>query len=151
MSCLFPFLAGFTLAGGDLALFSSIGLAIPSLFMIVGCEALITHQINDYREDLGITDTTIVRIGLKNGWFFLGIFVSLSIIDLEMIAHYFDIEAIINYGVIADLPEFGIVIHVFALIYLIAYPIYMCRDEVKKYRNEVKRCSQWNSWCLCIC
>ena len=137
---LFPFLAGFTLADGDLALFSSMGLAIPGLFVIIGCEALITHQISDYREDLGITDTTIVRIGLKNGWFLLGIIVSLSIIDLEIIAHYFDIGAITNYA-ITDLPEFKIVIHVFAFIYLIAYPLYMCRDEVKKYRGEVKRCS----------
>ncbi len=139
---LFPFLAGFTLAGGDLALFSSTGLAIPGLFMIVGCEALITHQINDYREDLGITDTTIVRIGLKNGWFFLFVLVSLSIIDLEIVAHYFEIGALINYEAIADLPGIGMIVHAFALTYLIAYPIYMCQGELKKCRGDAKKCSQ---------
>lgn len=48
---LFPFLAGFTLAGGDLNMLS---LLIASLFMMFGCVSLLTHQIKDYDEDFGI-------------------------------------------------------------------------------------------------
>ena len=129
---LFPFLAGFTLAGGNLILFSSVGLVIPSLFMVIGCEALITHQINDYREDFRNSDTTVVRIGLKNGWILLILFVILSLINLELIFHYFDIGAAIGSELVTDLFNVGIVVHVCTFTYLVAYPIYMCRGEIKK-------------------
>jgi 4-hydroxybenzoate polyprenyltransferase len=132
MSGLFPFLAGFTLAGGNLMLFSSTGLVVPLLFMVIGCEALITHQINDYREDLGNSDTTVVRIGLKNGWILLILFVVLSLINLEIIFYYFDIGAAISPELITDLFNVGIVIYICAFTYLVAYPIYMCRGEIKK-------------------
>ncbi len=114
---LFPVLAGFTLAGGDLNLNTHI-LLIAALFMIIGCESLLTHQINDYEEDLGYSSTTVVKVGLKKGWVLLASVVLLSIAILELIVHYFDI---------------GLVLHSAAVAYLIAYPFYTCRN-----RNELQ-------------
>lgn len=110
---LFPFLAGFTLAGGDL---NTLTLLVASLFMIIACEALLTHQINDYSEDLGISSTTVVRVGLKKGWALLASVVLVSIANLELIAYCSDI---------------GMLLHGGAFAYLIAYPIYTCRGELK--------------------
>ena len=110
---LFPVLAGFTLAGGDLNLTTHI-LLIATLFMIIGCESLLTHQINDYEEDLGNSSTTVVKVGLKKGWVLLASVVLLSIAILELIVHYFDI---------------GLVLHSAAVAYLIAYPFYTCRNR----------------------
>ena len=110
---LIPFLAGFTLAGGNL---NTLTLLVASLFMIIGCEALLTHQINDYGEDFGISSTTVVRVGLKRGWAMLVLFVLLSIVNLELIAHCSDI---------------GMMIHGGAFAYLVAYPLYTCRDKIQ--------------------
>jgi len=116
---LFPVLAGFTLAGGDLNLnLNTHILLIAALFMIIGCESLLTHQINDYEEDLGYSSTTVVKVGLKKGWVLLASVVLLSIAILELIVHYFDI---------------GLVLHSAAVAYLIAYPFYTCRN-----RNELQ-------------
>jgi len=115
---LFPFLAGFTLAGGDL---NTLTLLLASLFMILGCGALLTHQINDYEEDLGISSTTVARVGLKSGWTLLLSFVLLAIANLELIAHCSDI---------------GMLFHGGAFAYLIAYPLYTCRGEVQGIINN---------------
>ena len=127
---LFPVLAGFTLAGGDLNLNLNMHiLLIAALFMIIGCESLLTHQINDYEEDLGYSSTTVVKVGLKKGWVLLASVVLLSIAILELIVHYFDI---------------GLVLHSAAVAYLIAYPFYTCRN-----RNELQgvintySCTEW--------
>ncbi len=109
---LFPFLAGFTLAGGDL---NTLTLLVASLFMIIGCEALLTHQINDYGEDFGNSSTTVVRVGLKRGSVLLASVVLVSIVNLELIVHCSDI---------------GMMLHGGAFAYLIAYPIYTCRGEI---------------------
>jgi 4-hydroxybenzoate polyprenyltransferase len=110
---LFPFLAGFTLAGGDV---NTLTLLIASLFMIIGSVSLFTHQINDYDEDFGNSSTTVVRVGLKSGWALLLFFVLLAIADLELIAHCSDI---------------GVMLHSGAFAYLIAYPLYTCRGGSK--------------------
>jgi 4-hydroxybenzoate polyprenyltransferase len=115
---LFPFLAGFTLAGGDL---NTLTLLLASMFMIIGCEALLTHQINDYEEDLGNSSTTVVRVGLNGGWAMLCFFILLSIVNLELIAHCSDIGMVFYGGVFA---------------YLIAYPIYTCRGEIQGVINN---------------
>lgn len=115
---LFPFLAGFTLAGDDLNMLT---LLIASLFMILGSESLLTHQINDYDEDFGNSSTTVVRVGLKRGWALLIFFVLLSIVNLELIAHCSDI---------------GMMLHGGAFAYLIAYPLYTCRGEIKDVINN---------------
>ncbi len=115
---LFPFLAGFTLAGGNL---NMVVLLIASLFMIIGCESLLTHQINDYREDFGNSSTTVVRVGLKRGWALLVLFVLLSIANLELTAHCSDM---------------GMVLHGGAFAYLTAYPLYTCRSEIQDVINN---------------
>nr|AAU43648.1 hypothetical protein GZ23H7_6 [uncultured archaeon GZfos23H7]QNO53299.1 protoheme IX farnesyltransferase [Methanosarcinales archaeon ANME-1 ERB6] len=121
---LFPVLAGFTLAGGDLNLNTPI-LLIAALFMIVGCESLLTHQINDYEEDLGYSSTTIVKVGLKKGWVLLASVVLLSIAILELIIHHSDI---------------GLVLHSVAFAYLIAYPFYTCKGEIQGVINNTLNC-----------
>lgn len=110
---LFPFLAGFTLAGGKVNIQI---ILISLLFMIIGCEALLTHQINDYREDLGNSDTTVVRVGIRNGWVILIVLVILSILSLWLIDYCYKIDPLISAGAFAC---------------LLAYPIYMCRGEIK--------------------
>ena len=119
---LFPFLAGFTLAGGDL---NTLTLLAASLFMIIGCEALLTHQINDYGEDFGNSSTTVVRVGLKRGWAMLVFFVLLSIVNLELIVHCSDI---------------GMLLHGGAFAYLIAYPLYTCKGEIQGVINNTLNC-----------
>lgn len=113
MSGFIPFLAGFTLAGGKLNIQI---LLISLLFMIIGCEALLTHQINDYKDDLGNTDTTVVRTGIRNGWAMLIVFVILSMLNLWLIISIYRIDLLLSVG---------------AFSYLLAYPIYMCRGEIK--------------------
>ncbi|NQE44895.1 hypothetical protein C5S31_02570 [ANME-1 cluster archaeon GoMg2] len=115
---LFPFLAGFTLAGGDL---NTLTLLLASMFMIIGCEALLTHQINDYEEDFGNSSTTVVRVGLNGGWAMLCFFILLSIVNLVLIAHCSDI---------------GMMFHGSVFAYLIAYPLYTCRGEVQGVINN---------------
>ena len=120
---LFPFLAGFTLAGATV---TTASLLIASLFMLIGCESLLTHQINDYREDFGNTDTTVVRVGMKRGWALLVFVVLLSIANLELTVQWFDI---------------GIVLHSGAFTYLIAYPLYSCRSEIRDVITHGPRAS----------
>ena len=119
---MFPFLAGVALAGGDL---NTLTVLIASLFMIIGCEALLTHQINDFDEDWGNSSTTVVRVGLKRGWAMLALFVLLSIVNLELIAHCSDI---------------GMLLHGGAFAYLIAYPLYTCRGEIQGVINNTLNC-----------
>lgn len=111
----FPFLAGFTLASGDAALSLQFPVAIASLCTIICCEALIAHQIHDYREDLGNSYTTVVRIGRRKGWMLLALSMLLSLIGLELVVHYFGIGGYLHLGI-------------FAL--LVVYPLYSCRGDV---------------------
>ena len=110
---LFPFLAGFSLNGGEINIQIFL---ISILFMIIGFEALLTHQINDYNEDFGNSDTTVVRIGIRKGWALLGFFVVLSLVNFWLIDYFFNVDLFLKLG---------------ASFYLLAYPIYMCRGEIK--------------------
>ncbi len=111
----FPFLAGFTLAGGNAVLSLPYPVAIASLCTIICCEALIVHQIHDYGEDLGNSTTTIVRIGRRMGWMLLALSMLFSLIGLELVIHYFGIGGYLGLGV-------------FALV--VMYPTYSCRRDV---------------------
>ena len=115
----FPFLAGFTLAGGDLDMLTFL---VAFLALILGCVALLTHQINDYEEDLGNSSTTVVTAGLKGGWTLLIFFVLLSFANLAVITHYSGIGVLIQGSVLA---------------YFIAYPLYACRAEIRGAINAV--------------
>ncbi|GAB6285859.1 MAG: hypothetical protein STSR0009_20600 [Methanoregula sp.] len=111
----FPFLAGFTLAGGNVVLSLQYPVVIASLCTIVCCEALIVHQIHDYGEDLGNSYTTVVRTGRKMGWTLLAGSMLFSLVGLELVVHYFGIGGYLHLGIIALL---GI------------YPLYSCRHDV---------------------
>ncbi|MGA2885253.1 MAG: UbiA prenyltransferase family protein [Halobacteriota archaeon] len=110
----FPFLAGFTLAGGTV-LSLQYPVAIASLCTIICCEALIVHQIHDYGEDLGNSTTTIVRIGRRMGWMLLALSMLFSLIGLELVIHYFGIGGYPGLGISA---------------LVVMYPIYSCRRDV---------------------
>jgi len=108
----FPFLAGFTLAGGEPNTFI---LLSATLFTVICCEALLIHQINDYGEDLGNSDTTVTRIGIERGSVLLFSLFLLSVVNLEAIVHYFDI---------------GTIPHGITLIYLVLYPNILFRGVI---------------------
>ena len=109
-----PLLAGFLLSGGSPlkgAFFAS------AIAFVLGCEALVAHQISDYDEDLGRTRTTVTWAGLKRGLMLLFSLALLSLPLLYMAAGL--------YG----LP------YLFVLLlglYLLAYPLYSCRGIRKK-------------------
>lgn len=122
----FPFLAGFTLAGGNAIPSLQLLVVIASLCTIICCEALIAHQINDYREDMGNSYTTIVRIGQRKGRVLLAASMLFSFIVLELRVHYFGIEGYFGLGI-------------FAL--LVIYPLYSCSDDVViQTKNVYKKC-----------
>ncbi|HPE62861.1 MAG TPA: UbiA prenyltransferase family protein [Methanothrix sp.] len=104
-----PFLAGFLLCGGELSWGT---ILISLLFFIVGCEALIAHQIVDYAEDLGSTTTTVTRIGPKNGLLMLG--------GLAAISLAFTFAA-------ARLFQLSLAVAAASALYLMVYPTYSVR------------------------
>ena len=104
-----PFLSGFLLCGGDL---SQGTILLSLLFFILGCEALIAHQIVDYKEDLGSTTTTVTRIGPKNGLLMLGGLAALSLV--------FTLAA-------ARLYQLSLAVAAASALYLMAYPTYSVR------------------------
>jgi len=118
-----PFLSGFLLCGGD----PSRGIILISLvFFILGCEALIAHQIVDYAEDLGSTTTTVTRIGEKNGLLMLG---GLSVLSLA-----FAFAA-------ARLYQVSLGVAAASALYLMAYPTYSVRGMLNdiSHRSSAER------------
>ncbi|HPJ84786.1 MAG TPA: UbiA prenyltransferase family protein [Methanothrix sp.] len=118
-----PFLSGFLLCGGD----PSRGIILISLVLfIVGCEALIAHQIVDYAEDLGSTTTTVTRIGEKNGLLMLG---GLSVLSLA-----FAFAA-------ARLYQVSLGVAAASALYLMAYPTYSVRGMLNdiSHRSRAER------------
>jgi len=104
-----PFISGFLLCGGD----PSRGIILISLiFFIVGCEALIAHQIVDYAEDLGSTTTTVTRIGQKNGLLMLVGLVVLSLVFVFTAARLF---------------QLSLAVAAASALYLMVYPTYSVR------------------------
>lgn len=110
-----PFLAGFALAGGAVPGLISLPALAALVCTFICCEALIAHEILDYHEDLGTTYTTVVGIGLKNGTLLLGATAVVSIIAMVLMAWWFAIAIVANAVI---------------FIFLIAYPLYSCRNLV---------------------
>ena len=108
-----PFLAGYALAVGTIPELFSLPAAAALVCTFICCEALIIHEILDYHEDLGTTYTTVVGIGLRNGALLLTVTALLSVITLELMAWWFAIDIAVNAAV---------------FIFLIAYPLYSCRE-----------------------
>jgi 4-hydroxybenzoate polyprenyltransferase len=104
-----PFLSGYLLSGGDITR----GIILISLlFFIVGCEALIAHQIVDYAEDLGSTTTTVTRIGVMNGLLMLGGLAALSLVFAFAAARIYQLSLAVTAA---------------SALYLVAYPAYSVR------------------------
>lgn len=78
----FPFLAGATLTGGVI---NNSLLADAFLFTILGGSVLLAHQIIDYEEDLGDTETTAIKIGKEKSYIFLFLFLVISLYLFEII------------------------------------------------------------------
>ena len=98
---LFPFLAGITLAGGVINFPLAL---IGILFGILGCSVLLAHQIIDYEDDLGNTQTTVIKIGKRNGYVFLILSFIACILGAEIIMNYFIVlEWWLHYFVLAVL------------------------------------------------
>jgi len=110
-----PFLAGFALAGGTDFLSLQLPVAIAVLCSIVCCEALILHQIQDYQEDLIGSYTTVVRIGQRKGWLLLALAVLVSLMILELTAHY---------------SRIGWYLHLAIVALLVLYPLYSSRQDI---------------------
>lgn len=83
---LFPFLAGVTLAGGVIN-FPLVLIGI--LFGILGCGVLLFHQINDYENDLGNTQTTVIKIGKRNSYIALFLAFIAYLLCFEIAVNYF--------------------------------------------------------------
>jgi 4-hydroxybenzoate polyprenyltransferase len=111
-----PFLAGFTLVQGAVTFESLLLAAVPFL---LGCEALIAHQIMDYEMDIDSTKTTITGLGQRKGLLLLGSFVVTSAIAFLIVAPA------------VQLPPVAVAA---AGLYLLAYPVYSCRgifDDIR--------------------
>lgn len=88
-----PFLAGIILGGGVIDFrFLFIGL----LFFLLNCNALLSHQIVDYEEDLGNTKSTVIRIGRKTSFIILILFQFIFLLGFTMLGRYFFISPWIN-------------------------------------------------------
>ncbi|MDF0590607.1 UbiA prenyltransferase family protein [Candidatus Methanocrinis natronophilus] len=104
-----PFISGFVLSGGD----PSRGIILISLLVfIVGCEALIAHQIVDYAEDVESTTTTVTRIGEKNGLLMLGGLAALSLVFAFASARFYQLSLVMTAA---------------STLCLVAYPAYSLR------------------------
>lgn len=113
-----PFLAGFALVLGSMTHVIIILSAIP---FILGCEALIAHQVMEYEMDLGTTETTITRMGPELGLMLLAILTAVSLIILIWLA-----SAMI-------IPFWAVFI---AGWYMLAYPAYSCRGKFRDIRHH---------------
>lgn len=107
-----PFLAGYILAGGAITELFSFPVASALVCTLLCCEALIVHEILDYRDDLGTTYTTVVGIGLRNGVLLLGTTAVLSVVVFELISWWFAIDVAATAVMVT---------------FLIGYPVYGCR------------------------
>ncbi|MEN6516585.1 MAG: UbiA prenyltransferase family protein [Methanospirillum sp.] len=121
----FPFLAGFALAGGNVVLSLQYPVAIAALCTIICCEALIVHQIHDYGDDLGSSNTTIVRIGQRTGWMLFALSLLFSLFGLGLVVRYFGIGGYLDLGICA---------------LVVMYPMYSCRlDVLAQAKSLVQR------------
>jgi 4-hydroxybenzoate polyprenyltransferase len=114
-----PFLVGFVLIHGAVT-FEALLLAV--LPFLLGCEALIAHQVVDYEIDLDSTRTTITGLGQRNGLLLLGILTVASLAILLFISPTVQLSPLIMAA---------------AGLYLLAYPVYSCRGIF----NDIRHCA----------
>ncbi|NYT05130.1 MAG: UbiA family prenyltransferase [Methanomicrobiales archaeon] len=108
-----PFLAGVALAGGTLL--SAPALAAMLLASAICAEALIIHQINDYAEDCGTAQTTVVALGKAGGW---------GLLFLSVLGSF----AALALCIPLCLPPLPVLVT--AGLFLLLYPVVSCRREI---------------------
>lgn len=113
-----PFLAGFALVQGEVTYEAILLTALPFL---LGCQALIAHQVVEYEMDIDSTKTTITRLGQGKGLLLLGVLAVASIVILLYVTDA------------ASLPSWA---QVAAGWYLLAYPAYSCRGIFSDIRHR---------------
>ena len=96
MAGFFPFLAGVTLAGGNIS-FPIILIGI--LFTELSSADLLVHQIIDYKNDLGNTKTFAIKIGLKMSYVCFILFIIGSLLCFKVISEFFTIEWWLYYSI----------------------------------------------------
>ena len=84
----FPFLAGVTLAGGN---FNFLSVLIGILFTFITANELLIHQIVDYQDDLGNTNTTVIKIGKKMSYLSLISFFAITLLCFGIMIKYFSV------------------------------------------------------------
>lgn len=114
-----PFLAGFVLVRGNM---TSEALLLASLPFLLGCEALIAHQVMEYEMDIDSTKTTITGLGQRRGLLLLGALAVASIVILLFIAPAVRLPPL-------ALAAIGS--------YLLVYPVYSCRG----FFNDIRHCA----------
>lgn len=116
-----PFLAGFALVQDAV---SYDALLLTTLPFLLGCEALVAHQVMEYEMDVEAAKTTITRFGKGKGLLLLGIFEVVSVAILLYVAAH--VHA-------AQLPSWAMAA---AGWYLLAYPVYSCRGILSDIRHR---------------
>lgn len=119
----FPFLIGYTLLSPGIELFAVRPMTLCILFTIIGCLALIVHQMYDYAEDAGCSPTTVVRIGKRRGWRIFAVFFGLALISLGIACVLLNLPSYILYGSLA----------------LFVIPIYTLKDRMRTDYDELVR------------
>jgi len=119
----FPFLIGYTLLTPDITLLAIQPLALCILFTIIGCLALIVHQMYDYAEDVKCSPTTIVRIGKRRGWLIFIVFFTLALVSLGMVCMLLNLSAIILFGSLV----------------LFVIPVYTLKDRMRTDYHELTK------------
>jgi 4-hydroxybenzoate polyprenyltransferase len=104
-----PFLAGFALAKGEIG---PEVLAVSAIPFLLGCEALIAHQVMDYEMDASSTRTTATIIGRERCLMLLGAAAALSLVILMALT----VQELIPVWAAGPVG-----------VYLLAYPAYSCR------------------------
>ncbi|MEI8331459.1 MAG: hypothetical protein WCF90_07405 [Methanomicrobiales archaeon] len=97
----FPFRIWYTLLTTGTALFDVCPMALCVLFIIIGCLALIVHQMYDYAEDLHCSPTTIVRIGKLQGLRIFAVFFCLALVSFGVVFLLQDLPVFMFYGSLA--------------------------------------------------
>ncbi|NYT02034.1 MAG: hypothetical protein GKC10_04675 [Methanosarcinales archaeon] len=88
---------------------------------MIGCEALVAHQLVDYDLDRGFTRTTVTVIGRMYGLILQCLLTGLSLLILLAVSTFYQVPGWLVAGV-------GW--------YLLAYPAYSCREVFYDIRHR---------------
>lgn len=94
---------------------------ISVLAFLVGCEALVAHQVIDYDLDIGSTMTTVLSVGKWRGIILLVALAALSVIFLLIASSALQLS---GWAIAA------------IIWYLMAYPAYTCRGLYRDIRSS---------------